>query len=254
MTDEIDVKVVVQNSFLQGANDSDALQRIATVYIDGSEYRVWAPPQAKGDALDWERHFLVTQLGSFNSEEEVRGSLGVLVRKSVTEELQKAKRRADRALGEHPDGLHCDAQICLRGHVQYCDGTLFESEAFCSKCGARCIDECTRCGEPIRGSPKFQPASTYNRPQYCHKCGRPYPWMEDRLQTAKELLYHDDKLLQDDRERLWELLQYVMSDPKSDLVPAKNKRIEINLGKATAMTREFVTDLMTKYLAEMSKP
>jgi len=77
--------------------------------------------------------------------------------------------------------------------------------------------------------------------------------MEDRFQTAKELLYHDDRLLQQDREKLWDLLQYVMSDPKSDLVPAKKKLISINLEKATTATREFVENIIAKYAAEMSK-
>jgi len=78
--------------------------------------------------------------------------------------------------------------------------------------------------------------------------------MQDRLQTARELLYHDDKLLLEEREKLWDLLQYVLSDPKSDLVPAKKKLIDINLGKATAATREFVENIIAKYAAEMSKP
>jgi hypothetical protein len=77
--------------------------------------------------------------------------------------------------------------------------------------------------------------------------------MEDRLQTAKELLYHDDKLSFEDREKLWGLLQYVMSDPKSDMVPAKKKLICITLENAATATQEFVTNLMAKYLAEMSK-
>jgi hypothetical protein len=46
------------------------------------------------------------------------------------------------------------------------------------------------------------------------------------MDHLEELLYHDDKLSQDDREKLWGLLQYVMSDPKSDMVPAKKKLFE----------------------------
>jgi hypothetical protein len=93
----------------------------------------------------------------------------------------------------------------------------------------------------------------YKRPNFCHKCGHAYPWMEDRLKTAKELLNHDDKLSYDERENLWGLLQYVMSDPKSDLVPANKKLIEISLAKAAAATRDFVTSFMAQYFAEMSK-
>ena len=97
-------------------------------------------------------------------------------------------------------------------------------------------------------------SNEYIPPSFCYNCGRPYPWMENRLQTAKELLWHDDKLSFEERENLWGLLQYVMSDPKSDLVPAKRKLIDINLGKAAAATREIFTDLVAKYLAEISKP
>jgi hypothetical protein len=82
----------------------------------------------------------------------------------------------------------------------------------------------------------------------------PYPWMRDRLDTARDLLWHDDKLSLEDRESLWGLLQYVMTDPKSDLVPAKRKLIEIRLQSALAATREFILDFLAKFGAEMSKP
>jgi hypothetical protein len=77
--------------------------------------------------------------------------------------------------------------------------------------------------------------------------------MEDRVQTAKELLYHDDELSLEDRGKLWGLLQYVMSDPKSDLVPAKKKLFEIGIAKALPATREFLLDLMAKLGAEIVK-
>jgi hypothetical protein len=78
--------------------------------------------------------------------------------------------------------------------------------------------------------------------------------MEDRLRTARELLNHDDKLSLEDREELWGLLQYAMSDPKSDLVPSKKKLIEISLAGAAAATRETLLDLLAKITAELLKP
>lgn len=77
--------------------------------------------------------------------------------------------------------------------------------------------------------------------------------MEDRLQTAKELLDHDDKLTLEDRKKLWSLLQYVMADPKSDMVPAKKKLFEIGIAKALPATREFFLDFMAKLGSEMLK-
>jgi len=77
--------------------------------------------------------------------------------------------------------------------------------------------------------------------------------MEERLTTARELLRHDDKLTQEDRQALWSDLQYVMSDPKSDLVPAKKKLVEIMLGKASPYVRDAILDLIAKTFAEMAK-
>ena len=94
----------------------------------------------------------------------------------------------------------------------------------------------------------------YVRPSFCYKCAKPYPWMAERLDTARELLWNDDKLSIEERESLWGLLQYVMSDPKSDLVPAKRKLIDIKLAPALAATGEFILDFLAKCAAEMSKP
>jgi hypothetical protein len=252
MTDDLNIKVVLKQTVLHGSNDSESLQRVATVYINGKEYRVWAPPEAKGDALDWIRHFVVRTNAGSSEEVEVRGYNGVLATRVVQQELEKYKRDANRAAGVHPDGVHWDAQICLKGHVQHCYGTPFSSKTHCSKCGSPCIDECPHCGEPIRGDVMRAP-STYQRPHYCHGCGRPYPWMEDRLKTARDLLDHDDKLLLEDRNALWDLLKDVMSDPNADLAPAKKKLINISLGKATEYVREAVLDLLAKTTAEVLK-
>jgi hypothetical protein len=246
MFDELDTKVVLKQTILHGSKNPEILQRVAVVYIDGREYRVFAPPEATGDALGWLAHFAVRD----NSETDVRyHALGILALKSVEEELKEQKR----AEGVHPDGFHCTAQICQSGHVQHCDGMPFDSKAYCTKCGAACIDECPRCHEPIRGAEKFSNPLNYSRPQYCHRCGRPYPWMADRLQTARELLYHDDKLTMDDRTKLWDDLQYVMSDPKADLVPSKKKLIEIRLEKATGYVRDIILDLIAKTAVEAMK-
>lgn len=247
------VKVVLKQVTLYGSSDPAALQRVADAYVGGEEYRVSAPPGAKGDALDWVGHLSVRRPEGPNSESEPQGDIARLVLEAVAEELRGSKRDASRALGLNPDGLHWDAQICLTGHVQSCGGTPFDRKDHCTKCGAPCIDECPHCGEPIRGVGVYASPASYVRPQYCHGCGHPYPWMEDRLRTSREMLEHDDKLSPDDRDRLWGDLQYVMSDPKAELVPAKRKLIEIYLGRATPYVREFFLDLIAKVTAEVLK-
>ncbi len=237
------LKIVIENAILRGSPQEEFLQTVATVYVDGTEYRVLAPPKATGDALDWVQHFSVRQTSteSFGSQVLVTDGRSGSIIHQVAEELERRKLNADIwSLGVNPDGRYCAAQICVQGHVRSSDGSEFKRGERCQQCGTPCIDACQRCKAPIRGQEVC--SAKYERPSFCYKCGNPYPWMEDRLQTAKELLDHDDKLSLEERERLWGLLQYVMSDPKSDLVPAKKKLIEINLGKAAAATREVVLE------------
>jgi hypothetical protein len=251
MSDDLATKVVVKHTVLPGSN-SDLPQTVATVYVDGREYVISAPSKAQGDALDWLPHFKVTRVEGFNLTQTDFDAFGLLALKSVREELERIQRDKGRVAGLNPDGVHCDAQICLNGHVRHCNGEPFDSKAHCTRCGAACIDECLYCREPIHGVRMYSKVY-YICPKFCHRCGKPYPWMEDRLNTARELLNHDDKLDEDDREKLWNSLQYVMSDPKADLVPEKKKLITIMLEKATGPVREAILDLVAKTAAEYMK-
>jgi hypothetical protein len=74
----------------------------------------------------------------------------------------------------------------------------------------------------------------------------------DKLGTAHDLLFHDDKLTYEERKELWNLLQYVMSSPKTDLALAKSKLIAIKIQNA-APIKDFVTDFLAKYAAEIPR-
>jgi len=253
MDDKLATKVVVKQTTLHGSNDTEVLQQVAVVYIEAAEYRVYGPPDARGGAPDWEAYFLVKQLADFNSEVEVAVSHGILAKRLVKDELERIKRDKSRVAGLNPDGRFYDAQICMTGHIKSYGGSDVAKWKYCDKCGAICLDECKECKTPIRGQIVHQMGLRYQRPEFCHGCGHPYPWMENRLKTAHELLTHDDKLSLDERNKLWDLLKYVMSDPKADLVPAKKKLIDISLEKATAATRDFVVDLLAKIVSESIK-
>src|SRR5580704_5987986 len=90
---------VIEKRQLQGSPDDNLLQRVATVYVDGEEYRVLAPPKAIGDALDWIEHFSVRQPNreSFNSEIAVQGAYRLLALKLVKAELEKTKESSSSA-------------------------------------------------------------------------------------------------------------------------------------------------------------
>jgi hypothetical protein len=248
------LRIVIDNAVLRGAPQDGILQQVASVYSPtGDEYRVYAPSKATGKALAWADYFIVHQPSSDGRGENVLedGRKFAMIGQ-VKEELEKRELDEDIWRSTNSQGRYCAAQICLRGHVRSADGTDFNSDEHCPQCGEPCIDRCPKCKAPIRGSTVY--TRDFSLPLHCYKCGHPYPWMEDRLQTARELLYHDDKLSIDDKEKLWGLLQHVMSDPKSDIAPAKRKLFEIGIAKAVPATREFFLDLMAKFGAEMLKP
>jgi len=101
MNDDLETRVLLKQIVLHGSDQPESLQRVASVYINGKEYRVWAPPEAKGNALDWVPHFTVRQLVDFGSEVEIRDACGVLALKAVKEELEKEKPDVDRTQGVH---------------------------------------------------------------------------------------------------------------------------------------------------------
>lgn len=248
MAENLATKVVLHQTDLLGASDPNVIQRVATVHVNGAEYRVSAPPQATGAALDWIQHFTVRE----SDEVEVQGYLRVLALRLVKEELEKQKQDASTAAGLHPDGIHCAAHICIRGHVQQCDGTP-SLVKHCPKCGATCINACPDCGEPIRGVQRYSPTTRYARPNFCPRCGRPYPWMAFMLRTARELLERENKLSPDERNNLLEDLQYALSDPKAELFAVKQKLIASKLEKASMYAREFILELIAKIAVESTK-
>lgn len=75
------------------------------------------------------------------------------------------------------------AGICLNGHVEnYVGQAPSDFSKHCSKCGADIIYKCPHsdCEADIRGKEIHKNgavmAGNYERPNYCHECGKEYPW------------------------------------------------------------------------------
>jgi len=237
-------KVIIEQRNLRSG---DAEQRIALVYLGAEEHRVYAPAKAAGDPLEWAAQISVHKPDGYG-EVDVSEPDRSRVIEATFRALEQTKAEAVRAEADAP---YCEAQICMQGDVQSSDGTPFDPVGHWTKCGAQCINVCLNCMAPIRGKEKYS-AAIYECPSFCHRCGHPYPWMDDKLRTAHDLLFHDDQLTYEERKELWGLLRYVMSSPKAELAPAKSKLIAIKIQKAAAPIKDFVTDVLA-YAAEMSK-
>ena len=86
---DLATKVVLHRFHLKGSDGSADLQRVATFYLSGKEFSVYAPPAAKGLAPDWVSHFTVRELTDTYAEVETLEPIRSIVLKFVEEELWK---------------------------------------------------------------------------------------------------------------------------------------------------------------------
>ena len=116
------VKVQIVRSVLSSMGHDEALNRIAIVYVDREEYRVYAPAKASGPAIEWLEHAFVRQpdTSSFGSELEVSPARAALILKYVKDELEKHRTtpQAVRAAGANESAVRFDPVplLCSRFH------------------------------------------------------------------------------------------------------------------------------------------
>ena len=136
-------------------------------------------------------------------------------------------------------GYYDVSQICLNGHTitraprQSPDLT----QPFCSRCGEQTVTACQECREPIQGKYHVDGVlsfgvSTPPPPNFCHACGKPYPWTQRRLDAAKDLADELEDLSNEDRERLKQSLDALQRDgPQTEVAAVRLKKIMAKVGK-----------------------
>ncbi len=146
---------------------------------------------------------------------------------------------------------YATAQICLNGHVINDSVEVYpeDSKKFCIKCGAETISICKNCNNRIEGrfhsdDPYYLGVSPYQRPAYCHNCGKPYPWTLSAIEMASALIAEDEKLSQAEKDNLvGSLSDILVETPKTQLATTRIKKALMVCGKFTAEgIRQFVID------------
>jgi hypothetical protein len=124
--------------------------------------------------------------------------------------LDRALQKLEKSTGTdglHPDGIHCSTQICLK--ATYCTVMVIDSTQTPTVRNAVLL---AFTGAPIARNifqaSKNSTGAPFTVPLYCRKWGKPYPWVEERLRTARELLRNAKELTEEDRIELGDLLQY----------------------------------------------
>lgn len=141
------------------------------------------------------------------------------------------------------------AQICINGHVitHSIEDLPHLSRKFCKDCGESTITVCQYCNESIEGrysGPNAWmsgPHAPYHPPSYCDNCGKPFPWTEMRINTAKELIAEIENLSTEDKDVLTKGIDEIVKEsPKTESAAYKFSKIISKAGKGTAQIIERI--------------
>lgn len=161
--------------------------------------------------------------------------------------------------GYDNDSKNDVAQICLNGHLvnEATKNAPEFSSKFCGKCGQPTIDRCPTCKAHITG--RYQATkkpSAISSPQslvplYCHDCGKPYPWTQLTLDTAKELVSEEDGLTPEEKASITENLPDIITQtPRSPLAAT---RVKTAMEKMSGVGKEGFKQLLSDITTESSK-
>lgn len=129
------------------------------------------------------------------------------------------------------------AQVCTEGHIisMFAASNAERKQDHCIKCGAVTVMECSHCQEPIRGHHHGSGIGTTptNPPSFCHKCGKPYPWVEKNLAVGTALIEEMQGLSNSEKEALTKSLGDLVRDvPATEVAVVRFKKYLPKVGTA----------------------
>lgn len=144
------------------------------------------------------------------------------------------------------------ATICLNGHIASDSQANYRN--FCKTCGEPTISFCQKCNEHIQGYyyvPGFIGSIDYTVPNYCHHCGKPYPWTEKLLNNAVELVSLDEKLSREQKEIIKNAIpDLIIESPTTPVAQAKYKKYILN---SASYVQDGLKNLLIDVVSETVK-
>ncbi len=153
-------------------------------------------------------------------------------------------------------GFYHVAQVCLNGHMvnDSFDKYPEQNQKFCSKCGLETITTCPNCRSNIRGDYEVPSVCCFGHVKtpdaYCYNCGKPYPWTEKALNSAKALIEEDELLNPDEKEQLSATLSELIvksPTPSTQLAVSRFKRFILKASKPTGeAVKSIIADIASE--------
>lgn len=152
------------------------------------------------------------------------------------------------------------AQICINGHVITSALNKFPQfgKDFCDQCGVSTIKECQYCHSHIQGlyHGGGLSLSPFLPPSFCYNCGKPYPWIEAKLNAAKELSDEISGLSESEREILKKSLDDIVVDtPQTSVSALRFKKLAAKAGvEAANALRNILIDIASETAKKLIWP
>lgn len=130
-------------------------------------------------------------------------------------------------------GYYDTALICKNGHEINSMMKEFPefNTKFCKKCGAEAINACEHCGAEIQGSYSEGFSANYKIPNYCHACGKAYPWTEEKIKALEETVDLMDELTNEEKIEFKKSAKDISTEnPRTNLGALKIKKISTKVG------------------------
>ena len=149
------------------------------------------------------------------------------------------------------DSWYDVAEVCLNGHVSNANSQRYpaHNKKFCSECGKPTTTRCSGCNMPIRGEFHVSGAvmvSHFTPPAFCHECGKPYSWTQERIRVADQLTDEAENLDEKEKEALKDTFaDLVHQSPRTTLAASRFKRLAKKAGDA-------ITDGLRAILVEVA--
>ena len=167
--------------------------------------------------------------------------------------LDAVRTRADeitiRRSSEDNDERWFDtSQICLNGHIinRQADSHPEANLKHCKQCGAPTILKCSYCDVRIQGYkhiPRRSHVDESPRPNFCHECGKRYPWTDMTINAAEALISELEGLTDTEKTFLSGSIDEIIRDtPRTEASVVRIKKLLPKMGKeaAEALRRLFV--------------
>ena len=153
--------------------------------------------------------------------------------------------------------------ICESGHIQTSvlelNGTY--EKLFCNECGEKVMTSCDHCNAYILGghieiesNSDFafiegeQTIGNSKTPNYCHNCGKPYPWIQKFLVEYKKILeLQSEEMDKDIQEKIYKATEEVV---KNRFENNTLTILKLTLNKASRNAKPFILDSLASIASQ----